>query len=130
MNHDSKTGIYSVELRHDGLQKYRMIRGRDQHVVRQKALSQTKAWNAQWMRQRTKDEMQRSREAKKREDERSKEAEQRRLKSKNDEAQKRTEEAKTALEALKNLLIDALSRNPAPNLEKNGVEDRGVWRAI
>lgn len=118
MNHDLNTGIYSVEIRHDGLQKYRIIRGRDQHVVGQKALAQTKAWNAQWSRQRAKDELKQSREAKKRQDERSKEAEQRRLNSRNEEAQKRTKEAKTELEALKNLLIDALKRNPAPDFEK------------
>jgi restriction system protein len=37
-----------VELRHAGLQKYRVIRGRDKRVVQEKANAQIAAWDSQW----------------------------------------------------------------------------------
>lgn len=111
INHDWQTGIHSVELWHAGLQKYRMIRGRDAQVVEQKAEAQQKTWDLQWEKQRLKKEQVRQQEQ-------SKKAEQRQLKSQEAQARKRMEDAESELTAVKNLLIDALKRNPSPNFER------------
>ena len=55
INRDWQTGIYSVELRHAGLQKFRIVRGRDRYVVEQKAQAQNTAWDTQWEKQRSKE---------------------------------------------------------------------------
>ena len=40
--------IWEVEIRHEGLNKYRHIRGSDKYVVEQKALAQRLAWDEIW----------------------------------------------------------------------------------
>lgn len=45
-----KAPTYQVEIQHPGLNKYRVIRGRDRRVVEQKANAQMAAWNAMWQR--------------------------------------------------------------------------------
>lgn len=40
--------IWEIEIRHEGLNKYRHIRGSDKYVVEQKALAQRLAWNEIW----------------------------------------------------------------------------------
>jgi len=40
--------LYKVEVRHDGLHKYRMISGNDPYVVQQKAEAQLAQWNEMW----------------------------------------------------------------------------------
>jgi restriction system protein len=40
--------FYEIEIRHDGLNKYRHIRGTDRQVVEEKAQAQRKAWNEMW----------------------------------------------------------------------------------
>lgn len=40
--------MYEIELQHDGLNKYRVIRGRDKYVVLQKAEMQKRAWDEMW----------------------------------------------------------------------------------
>jgi restriction system protein len=40
--------IWEIEVRHEGLNKYRHIRGVDRYVVEQKALIQRLAWNEMW----------------------------------------------------------------------------------
>lgn len=40
--------LYNVEVRHDGLHKYRMISGNDHYVVQQKAEAQLAQWNEMW----------------------------------------------------------------------------------
>jgi restriction system protein len=42
---------YSVEVRHEGLHKFRVVSGTDRYVVEQKALAQSAAWDEQWQRQ-------------------------------------------------------------------------------
>ena len=37
--------VWEVEVRHDGLHKYRHIRGIDKYVVEQKAAAQLRTWN-------------------------------------------------------------------------------------
>ncbi len=39
---------YEFEVRHDGLHKYRHIRGNNRRVVKQKAAAQIKAWEEMW----------------------------------------------------------------------------------
>lgn len=40
--------MYSVEIRHDGLHKYRHIKGNDKYVVEQKAHIQMRQWEEMW----------------------------------------------------------------------------------
>ena len=40
--------LYNVEVRHEGLHKYRMISGNDHYVVQQKAEAQLAQWNEMW----------------------------------------------------------------------------------
>jgi restriction system protein len=40
---------YQIEIRHDGLHKYRLIKGTDRYVVQQKATAQQLAWNETWL---------------------------------------------------------------------------------
>ena len=42
--------LYNVEVRHEGLHKYRMISGNDYYVVQQKAEAQLAQWNEMWKR--------------------------------------------------------------------------------
>jgi restriction system protein len=54
---------YQVEIRHEGLHKYRQIRGTDPHVVEQTARAQLEGWEEIW-RKKLKDEKLRSERAK------------------------------------------------------------------
>lgn len=40
--------MYRIEIKHEGLNKYREIKGKDLHVVQQKALMQELQWEEQW----------------------------------------------------------------------------------
>jgi len=40
--------MWEIEVRHDGLNKYRHIRGSDRHIVEQKASVQKLAWDEMW----------------------------------------------------------------------------------
>jgi len=40
--------MWEMEVRHDGLNKYRHIRGSDRYVVEQKAAAQKRAWDEMW----------------------------------------------------------------------------------
>lgn len=40
--------MYEVEVKHDGLKKYRVIKGSDPYVVEQKARYQKQQWNEMW----------------------------------------------------------------------------------
>ena len=40
--------MYQIEVRHDGLNKYRLIRGTDKYIVEQKANAQLNSWNEMW----------------------------------------------------------------------------------
>jgi hypothetical protein len=42
--------MYEIEIRHDGLKKFRVIRGRDRYVVEEKARMQCATWDEQWER--------------------------------------------------------------------------------
>lgn len=40
--------IYSTEVRHEGLHKYRLVRGTERHIVEQQAREQLRAWDEMW----------------------------------------------------------------------------------
>ena len=89
--------IYSIEVRHDGLNKYRDIRGRDPHVVQQKALALEAQWEEMWERKQEKEARQRDRDN----------AAQARQ-SKKELAVQRTCEAEQAIDSLNKILVATL----------------------
>jgi len=94
--------IYTREVWHDGLGKYRVIRGSDAYVVEQKAHGQIKQWNDIWARR---EEAERKKESKERA---AKEKEQ-----KKELAEARSREAREATEDLKNILQRGLASSSA-----------------
>ena len=40
--------MYQIEIKHDGLNKYRVIKGTDKYVVEQKARVQLRDWDTMW----------------------------------------------------------------------------------
>ena len=40
--------MWEIEVRHDGLNKYRHIKGSDRYIVKQKAIAQEQAWEDMW----------------------------------------------------------------------------------
>lgn len=40
--------MYRIEIRHDGLNKYKVIVGRDKRIVEEKARVHVEGWNRQW----------------------------------------------------------------------------------
>ena len=42
--------MWEIEIRHEGLNKYRHIRGSDKYAVGQKAVAQQLAWDEMWER--------------------------------------------------------------------------------
>ena len=83
--------MWQIEVRHQGLNKYRVIKGTDKYVVEQKAAAQQAAWDAIWQRRLEKESIAADKQ------------------SKREEAQSRTEEAAEALDALENTLHQTLS---------------------
>ena len=55
--------MWEIEVRHDGLNKYRYIKGSDKHVVEQKARAQEVAWAQLWQKKLAAEEKKRQREA-------------------------------------------------------------------
>jgi restriction system protein len=127
--------IWEIEVRHDGLGKYRHIRGSDKHVVEQKARYQKLQWDEQWQRklesesrvrerllaanqkaaerERLMQEKDRLRMQTALEKAREKLEAQRYKEDRKQEAIDRDTEAKLAIEALKNILYDTLKVNHA-----------------
>ena len=123
--------FWEIEIRHDGLGKYRHIRGSDRHVVEQKANYQKLQWDEQWRRKQEIDqhandrrqaaeqrmeearEKERSREQNALVKERQKEEAQRYKTTRKQEAADRDTEAKATLDALRNILANALEINNA-----------------
>ena len=82
-----------MEVRHSGLNKYRLVKGPDKYVVEQKAKAQLAVWNEQW--QNHVERKNKVLEKQKRISDK---------KSKMEEAAQRTEDAKAEIENLENLL--------------------------
>ena len=54
---------YEVEVRHDGLSRYQVVRGDDEYVVQQKALAKAAQWDEMYSRKVTQEQKRREREA-------------------------------------------------------------------
>ena len=91
--------MWQVEIRHDGLNKYRVIRGNDEHVVLQKAAVQEAAWNAMWQRKLEKEKRVQEKQ------------------SKIEEARERSEQASEAIRTIENILKNTLEINDAIDWE-------------
>lgn len=127
--------MWEIEVQHEGLGKYRHIRGSDRSVVEQKARYQKMQWNDQWQRkldadrrvqdreeaanqkcterQRLIDENIKQKEQSAFEKNRQKEEAQRYKDDRKREGIDRDSEAKSAIETLKNSLVHTLAINDA-----------------
>ena len=88
---------YQATIRHDGLGKYRVIRGAERHIVEAAAYAQQKAWNEQYAKKLAAEERTRERQTRKQQ-----------LEDNINEAAERTREAEAAIHALQWLLSDTL----------------------
>jgi len=93
---------YEIEIRHDGLKKYRHIRGTDKYVVEQKAAAQQAVWYEMW-------EKQLAAERKRAEKEQAAQERQ----TKKELAAEKTAEAEERIDALRNTLKHTLAVNDA-----------------
>ncbi|MFH1288869.1 MAG: restriction endonuclease, partial [bacterium] len=89
--------VWQIELKHDGLKKYRIIRGRDKYVVEQKAAALKASWEEVW-------EKKIAREAAVKEKEDNKQL-----------ALERTQEAERKIDEVKNILQHTININDAVN---------------
>lgn len=94
--------IWESEVRHEGLNKYRHIRGSDRYVVEQKAAAQKQAWNEMWEKKQVAESKKRERDAAIRSKEEKKEL-----------AIIKTDEAQKALDDLESTLKHTLSVDDA-----------------
>jgi len=97
---------WEIEVRHDGLSKYRVIRGTDKHIVEQKALAQTRTWNEMWKRKREIEDRRQEREL--------------RIQTKEENletASEKTQEAENLLKRLETTLSHTLSIDDTINWE-------------
>lgn len=92
--------MYEIEIRHEGLNKYRVIRGKDPYIVQQKAEMQKRAWDEMW-------ENKQEKLRKKQERERAAQEKQ----QKKELAEKLTSEALEQLKFIENTLLHTLSIN-------------------
>src|SRR3989304_1476104 len=98
--------LWLIEVWHDGLNKYRCIRGYDKEVVERKAAAQKAAWNELW-------------ERKSEQQQKALEKLQKVLEKKEliDEARNRSEEASEAIKVIENTLKHTLEVNDIINWE-------------
>lgn len=83
--------MWQIEVRHDGLNRYRMIRGNDQWVVEQKAAALRAQWAEVWTKQQARNHRQHL------------------IFTGKDDAAAGTESAQAALESLRDLLADVIA---------------------
>ena len=105
---------YYVDVRHDGLNKFRRITGNDMRLVQAKAAILTAQWNEEWERKQRKTSAELDRTKKFEQKEARKQA-----------AQLRTEEAAKALQELDTILSSALERPVVVDWES--LKQRGVF---
>ena len=91
-------GTYQIEVRHDGLHKYRLIKGKICHVVEQKAQAQMVLWEEMW-RKRLEAEAKRAERERQTLD----------VQEKKDLAAERTQEAEEAIAGIEDLLAHTLN---------------------
>ncbi|MBA2176147.1 restriction endonuclease [Halobacillus locisalis] len=102
----SYRNVYEVEIKHDGLNKYRVIRGAERHVVEQKAQAQLNQWNEMWRKKVDAEEKRIARERKAQEKE-----------EKKSYALYQTEEAEQELKNIESTLIHTLGVDDAIDWE-------------
>jgi restriction system protein len=97
----TKTGLrrYHVEVKHQGLHKYQVVRGDNEHVVRQKARALMSQWDQMWAQRQAKERRVAT------------------VQEKKNLAAERTAEAVVALEALEHVLAHTLKVNDAIDWE-------------
>ncbi|OPX99891.1 MAG: Mrr restriction system protein [Syntrophorhabdus sp. PtaB.Bin006] len=103
---------YYIDVQHDGLQKYRRIKGTDKYVVEQLAAKQAAQWEDQWAKKIAVEERRNEREAAAFQREAQKET-----------ASERTAEAENAIQTIEGLLKHALGKDHAiawDSLKKKG----------
>jgi len=91
--------MYELEVRHDGLNKYHNLRGKDREVLKQKAQALLALWNEMWQRRQASDAKRQARELQAR--------------SKDEkliEAELETDHAEEEIDRLRNILVQGLSR--------------------
>jgi restriction system protein len=109
---------YSVEVFHDGLHKYLLLRSGDPQILAKKLLAQVQQWNAAWEKQwLTECRVRRATE--------SKEGRKLHLESQKEIALERTAEAQHLLERLKNVLITEIDEDPTLDWER--LKDRAPF---
>src|SRR2546421_360969 len=89
--------MWQIEVKHEGLNKYRLVKGETQAIVNRRAEMQLRAWNEQWARVSTL-------QSKRREHDQLLFAKE----SKKQHATESTQEAESALGGLANMLTSAL----------------------
>ena len=94
--------MWEIEVRHEGLNKYRHIRGTDKYVVEQKAAAQRLAWDEMWAKKQVAEQKKMEREAASRSKE-----------EKKDLAISKSEEAQDAIVQLKQTLLHTLKVDDA-----------------
>lgn len=107
----SKHFFWEIEISHNGLNKYRHIRGRDKYVVEQKAQAQKLIWDEMWQKKLAAEKRTQDKERAIRNKEGKKEL-----------AQIRTVEAQSQLDELENLLRQTLSVDDA--IDWSSLEDK------
>ena len=100
----TRRSYYEIEVSHEGLNKYRHIKGADVHVVNQKAAAQMQTWDEMWqkklMQERKKNERERA---------------VRNKENKKNTAAERTAEAERNIVALSTVLQQAIETNNTVN---------------
>ena len=106
--------IWQIEVRHDGLGRYRVIRGRDKEVVERMAHAQQSAWEEMWQRKQEREARQEGREQRKMDRE-----------AGLAESTERTAQARSEIEALEGILSYTLSINDSVDWES--LKDRAPF---
>ena len=91
--------MWEITVRHDGLNKYRHIRGNDKYVVEQKAAAQRAIWNEMWQRKLEKEQKINDKQ------------------TKTESSIEQTEEATEAIKKIENILRHTLDINDTINWE-------------
>ncbi|MBI4479286.1 MAG: restriction endonuclease [Acidobacteria bacterium] len=118
MRYGSYRPMWEVEVRHEGLHKYRHIRGSDKHVVEQKARAQELEWAELWERYQEAERKQRERdELWNRQMDKKQQVERIRINS-SQQAHARTAEAQALFDSLRKTLLHTLRVNDVVDWEK------------
>ncbi|OQA91202.1 MAG: Mrr restriction system protein [Elusimicrobia bacterium ADurb.Bin231] len=121
--HDAQYNtIYHAKIRHNKLNKYQVIKGKDKYDVKEKALAKIAQWNAQWDKEVQKEQERLNKEVQKEQERLNKEVqkvqkENERLNKKKDiennisTATTKTKEAMQEIESLTQIIVETLQKN-------------------